>query len=151
MTDIRLCESGIDLHLVLDRAAKDVIAHGGALGVVGGDGTVNAAAVRTTESGLPPAVFPGGTLNRFAADLGLTTPKDTADAVEAGCGGAVDLGRVTTEGGADGDSSTYFLNTFNIGVYPEFVRAREDVADSNARQRPPPEPDGHLSSVPGVW
>lgn len=125
MTDIRLCESGVDLHLVLDRAAKDVLTHGGALGVVGGDGTVNAAAVRATESGLPLAVFPGGTLNHFAADLGLATLKATADAVEAGCGGAVDLGRVTTEGSADGDSSTYFLNTFSIGVYPELVRARE--------------------------
>ncbi|WP_369244791.1 diacylglycerol kinase family protein [Streptomyces sp. R41] len=121
MADIRLCESGVDLHLVLDQAAKDVVARGGALGVVGGDGTVNAAAVRATESGLPLAVFPAGTLNHFAADLGLATLKSTADAVEAGCGGAVDLGRVTSADGA----STYFLNTFSIGVYPELVRARE--------------------------
>ncbi|WP_369237083.1 diacylglycerol kinase family protein [Streptomyces sp. R21] len=125
MADIRLCESGVDLHLVLDQAAKDVLAHGGALGVVGGDGTVNAAAVRATESGLPLAVFPAGTLNHFAADLGLTTLKSTADAVEAGRGGAVDLGRVTAIGSTDDDSSTYFLNTFSIGVYPELVRARE--------------------------
>lgn len=121
MADIRLCASGVDLHLVLDQAAKDVLAHGGALGVVGGDGTVNAAAVRAVESGLPLAVFPAGTLNHFAADLGLPTLKSTADAVEAGCGGAVDLGRVTSADGA----STYFLNTFSIGVYPELVRARE--------------------------
>ncbi|MFJ4642752.1 diacylglycerol kinase family protein [Streptomyces bobili] len=119
MTDIRLCASGVDLHLVLDQAAKDVLAHGGALGVVGGDGTVNAAAVRATESGLPLAVFPVGTLNHFAADLGLATLESTADAVEAGRGGAVDLGRVTAAGGA----GTYFLNTFGIGVYPELVRA----------------------------
>lgn len=121
MADIRLCVSGVDLHLVLDQAAKDVLAHGGALGVAGGDGTVNAAAVRATESGLPLAVFPAGTLNHFAADLGLTTLQSTADAVEAGRGGAVDLGRVTS---ADG-TGTYFLNTFSIGVYPELVRARE--------------------------
>ncbi|WP_369171257.1 diacylglycerol kinase family protein [Streptomyces sp. R28] len=121
MADIRLCESGVDLHLVLDQAAKDVLARGGALGVVGGDGTVNAAAVRATESGLPLAVFPGGTLNHFAADLGLVTLKSAADAVEAGYGGAVDLGRVTSADGA----GTYFLNTFSIGVYPELVRARE--------------------------
>ncbi|MEV6171352.1 diacylglycerol kinase family protein [Streptomyces sp. NPDC051954] len=121
MADIRLSESGVDLHLVLDQAAKDVLARGGALGVVGGDGTVNAAAVRATESGLPLAVFPAGTLNHFATDLGLPTLKSTADAVEAGCGGAVDLGRVTSADGA----GTYFLNTFSIGVYPELVRARE--------------------------
>lgn len=121
MADIRLCGSSVDLHLVLERAVKDVLALGGALGVVGGDGTVNAAAVRAIESGLPLAVFPAGTLNHFAADLGFATLQSTADAVEAGCGGAVDLGRVTSAGGV----STYFLNTFSIGVYPELVRARE--------------------------
>ncbi|MDG4861070.1 diacylglycerol kinase family protein [Streptomyces sp. T-3] len=119
--EIRVCESGTDLHLVLGRAVKDVLAQaGGALGVVGGDGTVNAAAVLAAEHGLPLAVFPGGTLNHFAADLGLPTLKSTADAVEAGHGGAVDLGRVTGDG-----PGTYFLNTFSIGVYPELVRARE--------------------------
>jgi undecaprenyl-diphosphatase len=41
--------------------------------------------------------------------------------VEAGCGGAVDLGRVTGDDGR----STHFLNTFSIGVYPELVRVRE--------------------------
>lgn len=121
MADIRLCGSSVDLHLVLERAVKDVLALGGALGVVGGDGTVNAAAVRAIESGLPLAVFPAGTLNHFAADLGFATLQSTADAVEAGCGGAVDLGRVTSAGGV----STYFLNTFSIGVYPELFRARE--------------------------
>jgi len=119
--EIRVCESSVDLHLVLGRAAKDVLAQeGGALGVVGGDGTVNAAAVLASENGLPLAVFPGGTLNHFATDLGLPTLKSTADAVEAGFGGAVDLGRVTGDG-----LGTYFLNTFSIGVYPELVRARE--------------------------
>lgn len=119
--EIRVCDSGVDLHLVLGQAAKDVLAQeGGALGVVGGDGTVNAAAVLAAESGLPLAVFPGGTLNHFATDLGLPTLKSTADAVEAGCGGAVDLGRVTGDG-----PGMYFLNTFSIGVYAELVRARE--------------------------
>ncbi|GAA2436651.1 hypothetical protein ACFPFX_37700 [Streptomyces mauvecolor] len=49
-----------------------------------------------------------------------TAMRDTADAVEAGTGGAVDLGRVTGDG-----PDTYFLNTFSIGVHPELVRARE--------------------------
>ncbi|MFF3491976.1 diacylglycerol/lipid kinase family protein [Streptomyces sp. NPDC002795] len=119
--EIRVCENGVDLHHVLRRAAKDVLARpDGALGVVGGDGTVNAAAILAAESGLPLAVFPGGTLNHFATDLGLPTLKSTAQAVESGCGGAVDLGRVTGDG-----PGMYFLNTFSIGVYPELVRARE--------------------------
>jgi diacylglycerol kinase family enzyme len=72
------------------------------------------------------AVFPAGTLNHFATDLGLPTLKSTADSVEAGCGGTVDLGRIAVGGSAGaGDPSTYFLNTFSIGAYPELVRARE--------------------------
>ncbi|WP_329113314.1 diacylglycerol/lipid kinase family protein [Streptomyces sp. NBC_01465] len=118
--ELRLCAAGDGLDAVLDRAVKDVLDGGGALGVAGGDGTVNAAAVRAAENGLPLAVFPAGTLNHFAADLGLPTLASAAEAVEAGCGGAVDLGRVSGAG-----SRTYFLNTFSIGVYPELVRARE--------------------------
>ncbi|MEU5689339.1 phosphoesterase [Streptomyces venezuelae] len=118
--DIRLCEAGEDLHTVLRRAAAQVQARGGALGVVGGDGTVNAAAVLAVDNRLPLAVFPGGTLNHFAADLGLPTLQEAAEAVEAGRGGTVDLGRITGDG-----TCTYFLNTFSIGAYPELVRARE--------------------------
>ncbi|WP_438291037.1 diacylglycerol/lipid kinase family protein [Streptomyces sp. HUAS TT7] len=118
--ELRICESGDDLHTVLQQAVADIHARGGALGVVGGDGTVNAAAVLAADSHLPLAVFPAGTLNHFATDLGLPTLKDTADAVEEGTGGAVDLGRITGDG-----RDTYFLNTFSIGVYPELVRARE--------------------------
>ncbi|QEU90778.1 phosphoesterase [Streptomyces kanamyceticus] len=118
--DLRLCEAGEDLHTVLRQAAAQVQARGGALGVVGGDGTVNAAAVLAADNRLPLAVFPGGTLNHFAADLGLPTLKEAADAVEAGHGGTVDLGRITGDG-----TCAYFLNTFSIGVYPELVRARE--------------------------
>ncbi|ARX87441.1 MULTISPECIES: diacylglycerol kinase family protein [Streptomyces] len=118
--DVRLCDAGEDLHTVLRQAAAQVQARGGALGVVGGDGTANAAAVLAADNHLPLAVFPGGTLNHFAADLGLPTLQEAADAVEAGRGGTVDLGRITGDG-----TCTYFLNTFSIGVYPELVRARE--------------------------
>lgn len=118
--DLRLCEAGDDLHDVLRRAAAHVSACGGALGVVGGDGTVNAAAVVAADSRLPLAVFPGGTLNHFATDLGLPTLQEAAEAVEAGQGGTVGLGRITGDG-----TSRYFLNTFSIGAYPELVLARE--------------------------
>lgn len=118
--DVRLCDAGEDLDTVLRQAAAQVQARGGALGVVGGDGTVNAAAVLAVDHQLPLAVFPGGTLNHFAADLGLVTLQEAADALEAGRAGTVDLGRVTGDG-----SCAYFLNTFSIGVYPELVRARE--------------------------
>jgi hypothetical protein len=84
--ELRICESGDDLHTALQHAVADIHARGGALGVVGGDGTVNAAAVLAADSHLPLAVFPAGILDHFATDLGLPALKDTADAVEEGTG-----------------------------------------------------------------
>ncbi|MFD3488192.1 bifunctional phosphatase PAP2/diacylglycerol kinase family protein [Streptomyces sp. NPDC058665] len=95
-----------------------------ALGVVGGDGTVNRAAVVAARRRLPLAVFPGGTLNHFAYDLGIEDSQDTCRAMEAGDAVRVDLGRFTGPDGASG----HFLNTFSLGVYPELVRVREHWA-----------------------
>ena len=132
LADVRTCEPGQDLAALLARAATEAQAQGGALGVVGGDGTVNAAAAQAAEHGLPLAVFPGGTLNHFAADLGIRSPQSIAEAVEAGHGRSVDLGRITAKGSAGdaapGEPATaYFVNTFSIGSYPELVRARESL------------------------
>ncbi|MFI6449410.1 bifunctional phosphatase PAP2/diacylglycerol kinase family protein [Kitasatospora sp. NPDC050543] len=118
--DIRLCEEGEDLAGLLESAADRAEAEGGALGVCGGDGTVNLAAEIAARRGLPLAVFPGGTLNHFAVDLGISSADATADAVEAGSGCAVDLGLA-----AHGSGREVFVNTFSIGVYPELVRMRE--------------------------
>ncbi|QMU69706.1 bifunctional phosphatase PAP2/diacylglycerol kinase family protein [Streptacidiphilus sp. P02-A3a] len=131
--DLRVREEDQDLRALLEQAATDVQARGavGALGVVGGDGTVNAAALVAAERRLPLAVFPGGTLNHFAADLGIFTLRDAVTAVQEGHGGSVDLGRVTPAGPAGGEESepeaAYFLNTFSIGAYSELVRARESL------------------------
>ncbi|MFF3286299.1 bifunctional phosphatase PAP2/diacylglycerol kinase family protein [Streptomyces sp. NPDC003023] len=97
---------------------------GRALGIVGGDGTVNRAAVVAAERGVPLAVFPGGTLNHFAYDLGIESVHDTSRALAAGDAVRVDLGRFTP--GPDGSGEPgHFLNTFSLGVYPELVRVRE--------------------------
>ncbi len=134
--DLRVREEDQDLRALLEQAAADVQAGGdiGALGVVGGDGTINAAALIAAERRLPLAVFPGGTLNHFAADLGIFTLRDAVAAVQEGHGGSVDLGRVTSKGPAagegdeEGDPETaYFLNTFSIGAYSDLVRARESL------------------------
>ncbi|QMU78191.1 phosphatase PAP2 family protein [Streptacidiphilus sp. PB12-B1b] len=132
--DVRVREEGQDLVALLEQAAADVQAAegAGALGVAGGDGTVGAAATIAVRHRLPLAVFPGGTLNHFAADMGIFTPQDAVAAVREGHGGSVDLGRVTSKGprnaGAEGEpDAAYFLNTFSIGVYPELVRARESL------------------------
>ncbi|NED00934.1 phosphatase PAP2 family protein [Streptomyces sp. SID6648] len=110
-----------DLPAAFDEAAGQ----GRALGVCGGDGTVNLAASVAATHGMPLAVFPGGTLNHFAYDLGIETVHDTAAALTAGDAIRVDLGRFRPgPKGADG-ADGYFLNAFSLGAYPELVRTRE--------------------------
>ena len=55
---------------MMDEAAREAAGSGGALGVYGGDGTVDAAAAAAVRHGVPLAVFPGGTRNHFAARPG---------------------------------------------------------------------------------
>ncbi|WP_347877264.1 diacylglycerol kinase family protein [Streptomyces sp. 8K308] len=97
-----------------------------ALGVRGGDGTVNAAAAQAAERGLPLAVFPGGTLNHFALDTGIGGFSQTAEAVMAGEAVGVDVARVRPAPATSG-ADRYFLNTFSLGIYPELIRAREEL------------------------
>ncbi|OEU96532.1 bifunctional phosphatase PAP2/diacylglycerol kinase family protein [Streptomyces oceani] len=105
---------------------------GGALGVVGGDGTINTAAPIAVRHGLPLVVFPGGTRNHFAHDLGIDTPEDACRAVVDGDAVAVDLARFTAVPRGSGPqpadeegTSGVFVNTFSLGSYPELVRIRE--------------------------
>ncbi|MEU8666808.1 phosphatase PAP2 family protein [Streptomyces anulatus] len=109
------------LSAALERAAG----RGRALGVCGGDGTVNLAASVAATHGMPLAVFPGGTLNHFAYDLGIETVHDTAAALTAGDAIRVDLGRFRPGPGGEEGADGYFLNAFSLGVYPELVRTRE--------------------------
>lgn len=109
----------------LSGCLEEAAGRGRALGVCGGDGTVNLAASVAATHGVPLAVFPGGTLNHFAYDLGIEAVHDTATALASGDAVRVDLGRFRPgprgASGADG----YFLNAFSLGVYPELVRTRE--------------------------
>ncbi|MCH6163429.1 bifunctional phosphatase PAP2/diacylglycerol kinase family protein [Streptomyces marispadix] len=117
----------------LTEAAQRAAELGGALGVCGGDGTVNAAAARAVRAGVPLAVLPGGTHNHFAFDLGIEEFADTCRAVQTGQAVAVDLGRFTPQPEPGGrlpergqeQEPGYFLNTFSLGAYPELVRIRE--------------------------
>ncbi|MHC5261524.1 diacylglycerol/lipid kinase family protein [Streptomyces sp. UC4497] len=143
---ITVFEPGDDLMDVLHAAALRAVADGGALGVCGGDGTVNAASATAARHHVPLAVFPGGTFNHFAGDLGNQTLEDVARAIQAGEAVTADAGRATPpegphpgpEDGAPQDPSDgapdlphtnseqqLFLNTFSIGVYSELVHARE--------------------------
>ena len=84
--------------------------------VAGGDGTIGSAAAVLLEHPAELAVLPGGTLNHFARDLGIST--DAAEALALGNQQArgVDVGMV---------NGRVFLNTSSVGAYVRFVRARE--------------------------
>lgn len=123
---ILLCDPrSEDLAGLFEDAAARAAVLGGAIGVLGGDGTVNSAAHTALRHGLPLAVIPGGTRNHFAYDLGIETAEDACQAVAAGDAVAVDLARFTPGPGHHGAGTGYFLNTFSLGSYPELVRMRE--------------------------
>jgi diacylglycerol kinase family enzyme/membrane-associated phospholipid phosphatase len=100
----------------LEHALKEAAGRGSAIGVVGGDGSVNTAAALAAETGKPLFVVPGGTLNHFAYALGLESIADAAGAVRDGRAVSVDRGVM------DGHS---FVNTASIGSYVDLVDARE--------------------------
>jgi len=95
---------------------KAAAARAEVLGVAGGDGTINAAAIAALEADLPLLAVPAGTFNHFAKDLELTEVADAVEALAAGRAIAIDVGDV------DGQP---FLNTASLGSYPEFVKVRE--------------------------
>ncbi len=101
----------LPMDTALDRAASATT-----LGIMGGDGSINAAAQRALETKRPLAVFPGGTLNHFARDAGLAGCDDAVGAVQRGELVAVDVGMI---------AGKPFLNTASFGAYPELVDARE--------------------------
>ena len=104
---------------VLTDLLEEVAGRAKALGVAGGDGTVAAAAAVAIEHDLPLALIPAGTLNHFAADVGITSLEDVVAGIEAGEAVRVDVAEI---GGIP------FLNTASMGAYPEMVRRRDELA-----------------------
>ena len=85
--------------------------------VSGGDGTIATAAAELLNGDTELAILPGGTLNHFARDLGVST--DAAEALELAVNGdcrGVDVAVV---------NGHVFLNTSSVGAYVRFVRVRE--------------------------
>lgn len=89
------------------------------LAVGGGDGTVSAAAAVALECGLPLAVFPAGTYNHFAKDVGCDTVQRTVEAIQTGSAAFVDVIRL--------NDAEIVINTASIGAYPKFVAMREKL------------------------
>jgi undecaprenyl-diphosphatase len=119
-------DQGEDLPEVMKSAASRAASQGAALGVAGGDGTVNCAAAVALEAEIPLAVFPAGTLDHFAREAGLDSLRTTAEAVTQGEAAEVDVGWVH----ADSERGAIFLNTASLGSYPDLVEVRERLEGS---------------------
>lgn len=110
--------AGAELRGLAERALADARAgrvH--AVVVGGGDGSVSTVAGVLAGTGVPLGVLPLGTLNHFAADLGV--PGELEAAVAAICASApraVDVAEV---------NGRVFVNNSLLGVYPYMVADRE--------------------------
>ncbi|HEX2285190.1 MAG TPA: phosphatase PAP2 family protein [Mycobacterium sp.] len=87
------------------------------LAVGGGDGTVSTAAAIAVEAGVPLAVFPCGTFNHFAKDIGCDSAAKTVEAIRRGSVACVDLVCL--------NEGHMVVNTASIGAYPKFVQTRQ--------------------------
>ncbi len=93
--------------------------HAEVLGIGGGDGTVSTAAQVAKDAKLPLAVFPAGTFNHFAKDIGCDTVAKTVEAIRTGTVSCVDLVCLNED--------RMIVNTASIGAYPLFVQTREKL------------------------
>lgn len=116
LPDARIVETSEGLDLVA--ALREAVPGARALGIAGGDGSVNTAAGVALQEGLPLVVVPAGTLNHLARDVGLVSVQDSIDALTAGAIATVDVATI------DGRP---FLNTASFGSYVELVDAREQL------------------------
>ncbi len=107
---------GDELPALLDQAADGARI----LGIAGGDGSVQLAAGRAADKGLPLLVIPAGTFNHFATDLGVRSAEDAVQALRGGHSVLVDLAVA---------GQRTFLNTASTGVYVDLVRAREELEE----------------------
>lgn len=114
LPDAEVVELGEDADVAAELRRRAGAAR--ALGVAGGDGSVNAAAAVAVEHDLPLLAVPAGTLNHLAGDLGLDSVAGCAEAVQRGSLACVDVAEI------DGRP---FLNTASLGAYVALVDARE--------------------------
>ncbi len=101
------------------KALDEAVSSGAlALGVTGGDGTINVAAQVALEAEKALVVVPAGTFNHFSGALGIETVDEAIDAIRLGEAVGVDVATIAGE---------VFLNTASFGSYVELVDAREKL------------------------
>jgi undecaprenyl-diphosphatase len=101
-------DDGQELDDALETAARD----SQVLGMVGGDGSLTAAAEIALMRSTPLLALPGGTLNHLARDLRVDSAEDALHAVASGEIVGVDVATI------DGHP---FLNAAGFGAYPEML------------------------------
>ena len=118
-------EFGVQSHVVLTQRGDDIsslaaraVAENCKVVVAGGgDGTISAVAGALTGTNIALGVLPIGTLNHFAKDVGIPLELETAVRnLFTGQVTKVDVGEV---------NGRIFVNNSGIGIYPHFVRQRE--------------------------
>ncbi len=107
-----------DEHVTMNELIRQAVTDAPTVLVAGGgDGTINAVASALVDTPIILGVLPLGTLNHFAADLGIpTTLTDAVELLRHGVVREVDVGGV---------NDRIFLNNAGIGLYPEIVERRE--------------------------
>jgi undecaprenyl-diphosphatase len=105
---------GSELRRALDEAAESA----DALGVSGGDGSINTAAQIAMDHEKVLAVFPSGTLNHLTGALGIDCVEETVAAIKKGEAVGIDVATI------DGH---VFVNTASFGAYVELVDMREKL------------------------
>lgn len=103
---------GDELRKALDGASD----HALALGVAGGDGSINTAAQVAIDHEKPLAVFPSGTLNHLTGALGIECVDDSIQALKDGEAVGIDVATIDNH---------VFVNTASFGAYVELVDMRE--------------------------
>ena len=117
-SDARFVLRELDASAVADAVRAEMNRGTRRILVCGGDGTISAAVSVVAGSPLEVAVFPGGTLNHFARDMGipLNDPVAALNLAASGIALPTDLGYV---------NGRAMLNTSSVGAYVDFVRFRE--------------------------
>ena len=96
----------------------------GALGVLGGDGSVSRMAHLARRHDVPLLVVPGGTFNHFARSAGLDDVDAALAAFTAGRIRDVTVAELSVD---DGEPVTV-LNAVSLGTYPQFLAERTERA-----------------------
>jgi len=85
--------------------------------VGGGDGTISSAASLLVDSGIVFGIFPLGTFNQFAQDLGIPVNLEQAmQVLTQGVVEAIDVGSV---------NGHFFLDKASVGIHPHAIEKRE--------------------------